>query len=444
MQADVPDFAAARDHVLREVVRLTRVLRREGVTVPANAALPATEALVRVGLDDRRRARAALSATLVTDPRHREILDARFEEFWYRLRTGLEATASVDDVGERTDDEDAETGVTDVSGVSDAADIEDVLEAGGELPDGAATVRSRRVADAPAEPDADRATEERAGTYSASGHRTVVADEESGTTGVDRAAMRRFERALATLSGRRWARSPAGDAVDARRALRESLDTGGVTMSLPRRERAETEFSACVLVDVSQSVLDAIDREFLLSFLDELVDEGRSVRVFFFDTEIREVTAIFEPAGGDPAGALERAEVAWGGGTQIGASLATLRQRWPHAVDRRTATLVVGDGLDVGEVDDLEAGVTWLARQSRAVVWLNPLAATQGYEPTCRGMATALPYVDGLFAFAGPADVSEIARQLERHGVGGPVGYEHDFRDRSGGGRLHGELGMEP
>jgi hypothetical protein len=154
------------------------------------------------------------------------------------------------------------------------------------------------------------------------------------------------------------------------------------------------------------------------------------VRVFFFDTEVREVTHIFETAGGDPARALERAEVAWGGGTRIGASLASVRRRWPHAVGRRTVTLVVSDGLDVGDVGTLEAGMTWLARRSRAVVWLNPLAATRGYEPTCRGMSTALLYVDGLFAFAGPADVTEIARQLERHGATGPVGYEHDFRER--------------
>jgi uncharacterized protein with von Willebrand factor type A (vWA) domain len=242
--------------------------------------------------------------------------------------------------------------------------------------------------------------------------------------------MRRFERALATLSGRRWQRARAGEAVDARRALRGSLDTGGVPVRLPTRERADAAIRACVLVDVSQSVLDAIDRDFLLSVLAELVDAGRSVRVFFFDTEIREVTGVFEAARGDPVRALERAEVAWGGGTRIGNAVGTLGQRWPDAVGRRTATLVVSDGLDVGEVDVLESEMTWLARRSRAVLWLNPLAATRGYEPTCRGMATALPYVDGLFAFAGPADVAEIARQIERHGIGGPVGYEHDFRDR--------------
>jgi len=432
MRPDVPDFTAARDHVLREVVRLVRLLRREGVSVPANAALPAVEALVRVGLTDRRRARTALAATLVTDPRDREVLADHFPEFWYRLRTGLEATASVDDVGDRADDEDTDsTPGTDVTGVSEAADVDDALAGDGTLSESEASVESRRVADSPADPGVDRASDQRAGTYSAAGDRTVVADETAGGQ-LRRGAMGRFTRALATLSGRRWTRSRAGDAVDARRALRESLATGGVAMQLPTRERAESDVRACVLVDVSQSVLDAIDREFLLSFLDDLVGEGRSVRVFFFDTDIREVTDIFETAAGDPAGALERAEVAWGGGTQIGAALDTLRRRWPHAVGRRTVTLVVSDGLDVGDVADLEAGVTWLARRSRSVIWLNPLAATRGYEPTCRGMATALPYADALFAFAGPADVAEVARQLERHGAAGPVGYEHDSRDRTG------------
>ena len=75
--------------------------------------------------------------------------------------------------------------------------------------------------------------------------------------------------------------------------------------------------------------------------------------------------------------------------------------------------------------------MTWLSRRSRAVLWLNPLAASAKYEPTCRGMAASLPYVDGLFALAGPEDLSEVARQVNRHGPHGPIGYEHDFRDRA-------------
>lgn len=432
MSSDPPDFAAARDHVLREVVRFARRLRRAGADVPVTAALPATRALVEVGLADRDDVRAALHASLVTSPRDSGVFDEVFPEFWYRLRTGLEATATVDDAAE--DGRGGRDGGTDVKGELPDPPAEagvDETAGDGESADIDGTVQSRYVTDGEADPS-DTLEDERSGTYSTVGDPSPVAEEVAAGERLDRGAVKRLEAALATLSGRRWSRAAGGDAVDARRALRESLATGGVTIRVPTRERDLSAFRTCVLVDVSQSVLDTIDRGFLLAVLDALVDDGRSARVFFFDTEIREVTGVFADKRGDPSAALERSEITWGGGTQIGASLRTLRQRWPHAVDRRTATLVISDGLDVGEVEELERGMAWLARHAGVVVWLNPLAVSPRYEPTCRGMAAALPYVDGLFAFGGNEDVAEVARQLRRHGPHGPVGYEFDFRDRRG------------
>lgn len=436
MSSEPPDFEAARDHVLREVVRFAATLREEGAAVPATAALSAVEALVEVGLGDRERVRAALHATLVHDARDREAFAESFGEFWYRLRTGLEATATVDDRDGGADGSErgARTDVEGASADAGATGAAEALEGTGDASPQGAAVRSRRVGDPEAGPVDGVAEDQRPGTFSPAGRPVPVADEPGGEE-VDAGAVRRLERSLATLAGRRWARSRAGDAVDARRALRESLETGGVTLTLPGRERDRSSFRACVLVDVSRSVLDAVDRGLLLSFLDALVTDGRSVRVFFFDTALREVTDVFVDAAGEPAAALERAEVAWGGGTRIGDALAALRRDHPHAVERRTATLVISDGLDVGAETDLERGMAWLARRSGAVVWLNPLAASPRYEPTCSGMATARPYVDGLFAFGGPEDLTDIARQLERHGPHGPVGYRHDFRDRAGGAR---------
>lgn len=426
----IPDFEGARAHVVREVVRFTRRLRAEGVDVPVNAALPAVEALVEVGFDDRERVRIALFASLVRDPRDRATFDEAFETFWYRFRTGLEATGAADDEETWSDAESPDTLAPELLGP-------DAVEAGTdglEDPDGEATVETRRVTDTAANADgADGDEGDRAGTYTAAGRRSAVAVESAGADRIDRAALGRFEAALASLSGRRWSRARAGEAVDARRALRESLDTGGVTMRLPRRERDRSAYRTTLLVDVSRSVLDAIDRGYMLAFVDALIADGRAVRAFFFDTEIREVTDAFGDDRADPAAALADAEVDWGGGTRIGSSLESLQQRWPSAVDRRTAAIVISDGLDVGETETLEREMARLARRAGAVVWLNPLAASPNYEPTCRGMEAALPYIDGLFAFAGNDDLREIARQLDRHGAAGPVGYRQDFRDRTGG-----------
>jgi hypothetical protein len=431
---ETPDFVAARDHVLGAVVSFVRTLRRNGLSVPANAALSATEALCTVGLRDRAGVYAATHATLVTDARDTETFDDHFPEFWYRLRTGLEATATSDDVGDRSGSG-AFYGADDGADEAVAAGGGDPAESGGGGDDPAdEAVRERRLVDHDADGgDTDETETERsrASTYSAGGAGSDV-DEEGRRRPLDAAAVRQFERALSTLSGRRWT-AGGGRRVDARRALRSSVSTGGAVVSLPTRERKPTAFRTCVLVDVSRSVLDTIDRGFLLGFLDTLVSDGRGVRVFFFDTDVREVTDVFTASRGNPAAALERAEVAWGGGTRIGHALAELRKRWPDAVDRRTVTLVVSDGLDVGDVADLERGMTWLAGRSRAVLWLNPLAASAKYEPTCRGMAASLPYVDGLFALSGSEDLAEVARQVRRHGPHGPIGYEHDFRERTPG-----------
>jgi uncharacterized protein with von Willebrand factor type A (vWA) domain len=151
--------------------------------------------------------------------------------------------------------------------------------------------------------------------------------------------------------------------------------------------------------------------------------------VFFFDTSVMEVTDEFgAPTPQAALAALERAEAAWGGGTRIGNAIDTIRREYPGAVDRETTTIVISDGLEVGEIDRLESGMAWLSARSGALLWCNPLAASPEYEPTCRGMAAAVPYVDGLFAFTAPDDLSEIARQLRRRGTGGPLGYEFDPR----------------
>lgn len=437
--SDTPDFVAAREHVLREVVKLERELRRSGAAVPVNAALSATEAIAEVGLTDRGAVHAATRATLVRSPADGELFAEAFPEFWYRLRTGLEAVAACDAgrADARVGDGQPEGLSVEATGARSETETQPQTQTSEEAPtdtgedDGKSpSASSRRVADTPAAVPDREAGEERLATYSAVGDRGVVGAESSGGDPVSAATMRRFERALAALAGRRFTASSSGQTVDARRALRESMSTGGVTMTVPTRERAERVFRTCVLVDVSQSVLDAVDRRFLLSVLDALVAAGRSTRVFFFDTDVREVTPAFESSRGDPAAALESAEVAWGGGTRIGSSLAAVRERWPDTVDRRTVSLVVSDGLEVGELDELKRAAAWLSRRARSVLWLNPLATSTAWEPTCRGMAAVDPYIDGVFAFGGDEDVADAARQIETRGVRGPIGYEHDFRDR--------------
>jgi len=51
-----------------------------------------------------------------------------------------------------------------------------------------------------------------------------------------------------------------------------------------------------------------------------------------------------------------------------------------------------------------------LARKAHCVIWLNPLAGDPDYEPVCRGMQTALPYVDYFL----PADSLQSLKRVGR------------------------------
>jgi uncharacterized protein with von Willebrand factor type A (vWA) domain len=157
--------------------------------------------------------------------------------------------------------------------------------------------------------------------------------------------------------------------------------------------------------------------------------EWRRVRIFFFDTEVREVTTAFtEPTPEAALNALQSVETEWGGGTQIGKVITTIRTNHPNAVGRHSIVFVISDGLEVGEIAVLETGMAWLSKQARAVLWLNPLTTSPNYEPTCQGMEAALPYINGLFAFSDVPDITEITRQTEQHGLHGTIGYEYDPR----------------
>lgn len=425
-----PDVVAARNHVVTELVRFARVLRRAGVDVPANAAIDGARVLVELGFDDRAGARAGLGAVLLARQSDRATFERLFPEFWRRLRSGLvdQADPKRDVSSSAQDGPDgspaplpadpltgANTATPDVDDDGDGSNV------------GTNAVRSDDTWN-PGGEDEPFLT----AAYSPVGRSTSVRSRYAAPA-TDDGLSAAVDSILGTLGGRRgrrFTRTESG-AVDVRRALRRSFATGGTVLEVPERARRRDAVETTVLVDVSQSVLDALDRTFLLAFLREVAAHSRATRVFFFDTDLREVTdQIDAPSVDEALAALEHAEATWGGGTRIGHAVGTIREDYPDAVDRTTTVFVVSDGLERGDVDALESGMAWLSDRADSVLWLNPLATSPRYEPACRGMAVSLSYVDGLFAFAGPADVEEIARQLELHWPGNGIGYEYDSRRR--------------
>ncbi|WP_455448094.1 VWA domain-containing protein [Natrinema thermotolerans] len=414
--------ADVHDHVRTELVRFVRDLRRNGAAVSANDGTTAARAIAEIGLADRGRVRTALRASLLTDSEDFDAFDRLFETFWRRLTTGLEddrPTVPTDDGREAALGSPADPDV-DEDGSNGSGDPEDADRVTG---------RSLAESFAAAVPDAADNGGSGATTalYSPSGSAETV----DGRLPTDSRALatpfRDLTRVLGGLQGRRFGSGTA--CPDVRRALRASVSTGGTVLSVPKQDRRRTAVRAVLLVDVSRSVLDTVDRGFLLAFLRRARRDWRDARVFFFDEDLREVTDALDAESAATAfDALEAAEAVWGGGTRIGRSFEQLRETAPETIDRRTVVFVVSDGLERGDVDALERELSWVDRRAERVLWLNPLATSPSYEPAARGMAAAVPYIDGLFAFAGPDDVAELAQQLQQRDAGDRIGYEFDTR----------------
>jgi uncharacterized protein with von Willebrand factor type A (vWA) domain len=134
-----------------------------------------------------------------------------------------------------------------------------------------------------------------------------------------------------------------------------------------------------------------------------------------------------ELRGRDPDAALARAAGAvhdWSGGTRIGEALATLNREHGRRIGRGAVVVLLSDGWDRGDPDQLGREIARLSRCSHRLIWLNPLKAHPDYEPLTRGMQAALPFVDEFMAGNSLASLEELAEALDRLSSGRLLGEE--------------------
>jgi uncharacterized protein with von Willebrand factor type A (vWA) domain len=153
----------------------------------------------------------------------------------------------------------------------------------------------------------------------------------------------------------------------------------------------------------------------LLQYLQACVAGRGPVEAFAFGTRLTRITR--ELAGRDPDRALARATSAagdWSGGTRIGAAMAELNRAHGRRIGRGSVVVVLSDGWDRGDPEELGAEMARLRRCAHRVIWLNPLAADPRYEPLTRGMQAALPHVDRMLPGNSLASLEDLADVMER------------------------------
>jgi uncharacterized protein with von Willebrand factor type A (vWA) domain len=215
-----------------------------------------------------------------------------------------------------------------------------------------------------------------------------------------------------TRAARRRGAPPHAARPDLRRTLRASLRYAGEPLERHWREPDERPRPVVLVCDVSGS-MEPYAR-MLLQYMQACVAARRRVEAFIFGTSLTRVTD--ELRGRDPDRALARASAAatdWSGGTRIGEALATLNREHGRRVGRGAIVVLLSDGWDRGEPEQLTGEIARLARTAHRLIWLNPLKAHPEYEPLTRGMQAALPHVDAFLAGNSLASLAELAELME-------------------------------
>jgi hypothetical protein len=213
---------------------------------------------------------------------------------------------------------------------------------------------------------------------------------------------------MATVLSRRQKARKKAHGIDASRTLRHSLRYGGEVVQLMRRGPKIGKTKMVLLCDVSGSM--DVYTKFLLQFLYGVQNGLRGVETIVFSTRMSRITSLLRRRHIDAALELVSEAVHdWSGGTKIGQCLKEFNDTMaPNMVTSKTLVVLISDGWDTGDTAVLDAEMARLRSHAYRIIWLNPLLGNPTYQPLCKGMHTALPYVHDFM----PVHSAESLRQF--------------------------------
>lgn len=193
---------------------------------------------------------------------------------------------------------------------------------------------------------------------------------------------------------RRLKHSNRGRRIDLRRTIRSSLQHGGEPLSLCKQRRQVRIPKLVLLLDVSRSM--SVYSYLFLRFARGLLVAFKDADAYAFHTRLQHIgETLREKSRISLIEKMELISFGWGGGTRLDTSLEEFNQRYARSVlNRRTVFVIVSDGYDTGEPDNLVRQVDRVKSHVRRIVWVNPLLGQASYTPSTRSMQAVLPLVD--------------------------------------------------
>jgi len=186
--------------------------------------------------------------------------------------------------------------------------------------------------------------------------------------------------------------------INLRRTIRRSISYGGEPMELYRRSQKKKKHRLIVLLDVSGS-MDKYSF-YLLRFVVALREYFRQAEAFVFSTSLIRISKALQHNYLDAVlSAISQNADNWSGGTKIGDCLRQFNEQYgKRMLNGLPFVIILSDGLDTGTPEILGKELNKIKQRSKKVIWLNPLKAMKGYEPTARGMSEAMPSIDEFYS----------------------------------------------
>ncbi len=395
------DLPVPQDGKLAEnITHFARALRKAGLRVGTGRVVDAIRAVEVAGFSEKRDFYATLQACFVSKPEERIVFAQIFRLYWrdpqfLEHMMGL-LTPMVRGVNETPK--------------ADAAE----RRAAEALLDGA-------EGDAPEMEEGGEEVEFDATLTFSSEEKLRQADFEQMTTAELAAAKRaiaRLDLPVKPIASRRTRPSALGHVPDWRGTMRAAMRSGGDVQRLALRERRNRWPNLVALCDISGS-MSSYSRV-LLHFLHAASNAKgvgwARVHSFTFGTSLTNITRHLRHRDVDAALAATGKEAQdWEGGTRIGACLHAFNRDWSRRVlGQGAVVLLITDGLDRDDADQLAREAERLRLSARKLIWLNPLLRWDGFAPRAQGVRALLPNVDSFRAAHNISSLEALAVALTR------------------------------
>lgn len=401
--ADLPALDIPEDGKLsHNILHFARALRKAGLPVGPGRVIDAIRAVEAAGFSERGDFYHTLAACFLSRPEHRQVYDQVFRLYWRDPRflehmMGL-MLPSVRGVAEERRAKAAEKRAAEA------------------LLDGV----ERDMPDLP-EPDGGEEIEIDASQTQSGRERLKTLDFEQMSTAEVAEARRMLSKLtlpVRPLASRRTRADRQGRMPDWRGTMRAALRQGGEIRAFQQKARRTRWPNLVVLCDISGSMSQY--SRMVLHFLHAVANEKGAgwarVYAFTFGTRLTNITRQLATRDVDAALAAAGVEAPdWEGGTRIASALHEFNRDWSRRVlGTASVVLLITDGLDRDETDNLSREMERLHLSARRLIWINPLLRWDGFAPKARGIRAMLPHVDCFRAGHSIQSLADLAEAISQ------------------------------